>query len=108
MKLLVFAGGVAALALCAAASVTAQPRAATTPLVPVEAMPQDLPGAATTERLCSQCHTVASATQVRRTQEEWNAVIGRMIEQGLVASNEELLEVSDYLTANYGPETPSS
>ena len=64
---------------------------------------QELPGEATTVRLCSQCHSYASAIQKPHSRDEWNSLIGRMIEQGLVASNEELMEVSDYLTANHGP-----
>jgi hypothetical protein len=67
------------------------------------AMPQELPGEATAMRLCSQCHSFASATQRGHTREEWNGIIGRMIEQGLTAPDEELMEVSDYLTTNHGP-----
>jgi cytochrome c2 len=63
----------------------------------------EIPGKATTERLCSQCHTLESVTNQRHTREEWNGVIGRMIGQGLVAPEEELYEVSDYLTKYYGP-----
>lgn len=63
----------------------------------------EIPGKATAERLCSQCHTLESVTNQRHTQDEWNGVIGRMIGQGLVASDEELYEVSDYLTKYYGP-----
>lgn len=67
------------------------------------AAPQELPGEATATRLCSQCHSFASATQRGHTRDEWNGIIGRMIEQGLTAPDEELMEVSDYLTANHGP-----
>lgn len=73
------------------------------PAAPADAVAHSIPGEATTARLCSQCHSLASATQRTHTRDEWNGIIGRMIEQGLVASNEELFEVSDYLTANYGP-----
>lgn len=64
---------------------------------------QELPGEATAVRLCSQCHSFASATQRGHTQDEWNGIIGRMIEQGLTAPEEELMEVSNYLAANHGP-----
>lgn len=91
---------------CAAAVQTSP--APSTP-APVQAAPTqdsqltEIPGKATAERLCSQCHTLESVTNQRHTQDEWNGVIGRMIGQGLVASDEELYEVSDYLTKYYGP-----
>lgn len=84
--------------------------ARTPPTVAVTPPPQkpeppltEIPGKATTERLCSQCHTMESAIAQRHTREEWNGVIERMIGQGLVATDDELYEVSDYLAKNYGP-----
>lgn len=97
-----FVGCAAAVQTSPAASA---PVAASTPQTAPAPDPQltEIPGKATTERLCSQCHTLESATNQRHTQDEWNGVIGRMIGQGLVASDEELYEVSDYLTKYYGP-----
>lgn len=86
----------------AAPAPVAAPAPAATP-TPQAAVATEVPGEATTKRLCTQCHTLESATAQRHTRDEWNEVIGRMINQGLVASDDELYEVSDYLTENYGP-----
>lgn len=67
------------------------------------AIATEIPGEEVTKRLCSQCHTFESATAIRHSRDGWNEVIGRMINQGLVAPEDELYAVSDYLTANYGP-----
>jgi cytochrome c5 len=61
------------------------------------------PGKATTQRLCSQCHTLANVTTQHHNQEEWNGVISRMMEKGLTAGDDELQDVSDYLTKYFGP-----
>jgi cytochrome c5 len=66
------------------------------------------PGKATTQRLCSQCHTLANVTTQHHNQEEWNGVISRMMEKGLTAGDDELQDVSDYLTKYFGPQKPSS
>ena len=91
----------AAAAAAAAGGGAPAPVAATSPTQ--AAVATEVPGEATTTRLCTQCHTLESATAQRHTRDEWNEVIGRMINQGLVASDDELYEVSDYLTENYGP-----
>ncbi len=94
----VVAGGAIAQAVTPGTAPVAAPAAT----VIAVATPQEIPGEATAMRVCSQCHSFASATQKNHTREEWNSLIGRMIEQGLVASDDELMEVSDYLTANHG------
>lgn len=86
----------------AAPVATAVPAAAAVP--PAPARMTEIPGKATTERVCSQCHTLESVTNHRYTRDEWNGVIGRMIGQGLVAPEEDLYAISDYLTENYGPD----
>lgn len=97
------AGGAVAQAIAPHAPQATTPSTPAADGAPAVAMPQELPGEATTMRLCSQCHSFDSATQRGHTRDEWNGIIGRMIEQGLTAPDEELMEVSDYLTANHGP-----
>jgi len=97
----VAASGLVLLGGAAVQSAPATPAPVAAP--PVAAVPTEVPGEATTKRLCSQCHTLESATVNRHTRDEWNDVIVRMMNQGLVATDDELYEVSDYLTANYGP-----
>lgn len=66
----------------------------------------EIPGKATTERVCAQCHSLELALGVRRSPDEWNQVIERMMANGLTASDDELYEMSDYLGANYAPLPP--
>lgn len=104
-----FVGCAAAVQTSPAASAPSAPARSEAASPAIQAAPAqgaqltEIPGKATTERLCSQCHTLESVTNQRHTREEWNGVIGRMIGQGLVAPEEELYEVSDYLTKYYGP-----
>lgn len=106
---LLFVGCSAAVQVAPTPSVPSSPTVSEAAPSAQQAVPPDtpqlteIPGKATAERLCSQCHTLESVTNQRRTREEWNGVIERMIGQGLVAPEEELYEVSDYLTKYYGP-----
>lgn len=84
----------------AAVSTPADPTSLAEPALEIT----EIPGKATTERLCSQCHSIELATSVRRNQDDWNGVIERMMAQGLTATDEELYEISDYLGQNFALE----
>jgi len=88
--------------MLAASSAIAQPASGASAL----SLPEG-PGKATTQRLCSQCHTLANVTTQHHSQEEWNGVISRMMEKGLTAGDDELQDVSDYLTKYFGPQKTS-
>lgn len=65
-------------------------------------------GQATVQRLCATCHTLDNVTRRPHTADEWDAILGRMIDKGLIATDGQLDEVAAYLTRNYGPGAPKA
>ncbi|WP_421934441.1 c-type cytochrome [Phenylobacterium sp.] len=63
-------------------------------------------GQATVQRLCATCHTLDNVTRRPHTADEWDAILGRMIDKGLIATDGQLDDVAAYLTKNYGPGAP--
>jgi competence protein ComEA len=59
-------------------------------------------GKATVERICSQCHDVASFAQSRNTRAGWNIVVDDMVARGAEGTDEELERILDYLAKNLG------
>lgn len=55
-----------------------------------------------TQRVCGQCHSVGMFATQRHTQDEWNQVISRMMAKGMTAPEDDLYEISDYLTEKLG------
>jgi competence protein ComEA len=67
---------------------------------------QSLPaeqGKATFLRVCSGCHETDVATSSKRSRQDWESIVGQMIDMGAPASDAEMNQIVDYLTANYGP-----
>jgi cytochrome c5 len=103
-------GAVAALALVLVAgeqAARAQPAPAAPaaasgaqPALSPEALAKDK---STFEAVCSSCHDAAVVEGQPRSRKEWADVIDRMYNQGLVASDEQVAQVLDYLTATHGP-----
>jgi putative heme-binding domain-containing protein len=54
------------------------------------------------ERICSSCHTVATATSQRMTRGEWARVVDDMVARGAQGTQDELNNVMTYLVANFG------
>lgn len=54
------------------------------------------------ERICSDCHAVATAIATRRSQNEWGVVIQEMRGMGADASNIEAGLILAYLSQNFG------
>ena len=63
------------------------------------------PGRDTTVSTCSKCHSLANVTSQRNDRDGWNAVITKMVGYGATASDEDLAQILDYLTKNYGKQT---
>lgn len=59
------------------------------------------PGRAATVKVCSVCHQVERATAVRLTREGWQNVLADMVQRGAKASDDELRQVLDYLSAHF-------
>jgi len=66
---------------------------------------QSLPegkGRADFQRICSSCHSVATATSQRMTRGEWTRVVDDMVSRGAQGTQDELNNVMAYLTENFG------
>src|SRR5260370_39772694 len=90
-------GGLAALSLAVAAPLRAQ--TAPPALPPGEG--RDLVAVA-----CTQCHGLTTIVQMRDGAGGWRQFVNYMIMKGAQVSNSEAETVVQYLTANFGPNSP--
>lgn len=70
---------------------------------------QSLPqgrGQADFQRVCGSCHSLAMATSLRMTREEWTRVINDMVSRGAQGTQYDLDNVVTYLTTNFGKTSP--
>ncbi len=70
--------------------------------VPSGGMPPG-PGHDLTVVKCSQCHDISVVSSERHTRQQWASIIDAMVERGMTASNDEINQIEDYLTAVRGP-----
>jgi cytochrome c5 len=93
------ASGVAAAALMAVSAVMAasMAHAASAPANGAAA-----PGKAIFEEQCGTCHELSVTTELRKSHDEWQATVARMITSGAALSDEQAAQVVDYLSKNYG------
>jgi competence protein ComEA len=63
----------------------------------------DGPGKALVERICSSCHGVEVFTDNHSTKARWGAVVDDMVSRGAEGTDEEINQVVDYLSKNFGP-----
>jgi cytochrome c5 len=59
-------------------------------------------------RTCAVCHAIEVVVAQRRTEDQWDEVIAKMVDRGAIATEEEQLQILDYLaryfaTTNPGP-----
>ncbi|MEO8483523.1 MAG: helix-hairpin-helix domain-containing protein [Acidobacteriota bacterium] len=54
------------------------------------------------ERTCGECHDSVRIVSKRRTKDEWQDVINKMIEEGATASGKEFETIFAFLLRNYG------
>ena len=59
------------------------------------------PARVTTLRVCSTCHATEIVAQQRLTPQGWKDLVDKMADQGAVASEAELLEITNYLSASF-------
>jgi hypothetical protein len=59
-------------------------------------------------RTCAACHPPELVVSKRRTPEEWDDVIARMIDRGAVASEEEQQQIFEYLVRFFGPQSSAA
>lgn len=53
--------------------------------------------------VCSNCHDISITTDLRKTREEWENTVGRMISNGAALSDQQAALVVDYLAKAYAP-----
>jgi cytochrome c5 len=99
---------VVALAACGSSSTqpTQVPPAATAPTSQPTLAPTGAPaldGAMLLETRCSVCHSADRAKQARKTLDEWNQTVTRMITHGAQLTDAEKTALVDYLAKTYGP-----
>lgn len=68
------------------------------------------PGRDTFVRVCSACHLTSVATTQQKTAEGWTDIVVDMRGRGAQASDDEAVQIVEYLAANFGPKpaTPPS
>ncbi len=54
------------------------------------------------ERTCTRCHTLVSTYRMRNTRERWEKIVDDMVSRGAEATDDEIEQIIDFLTANYG------
>jgi hypothetical protein len=67
---------------------------------------QELPagkGKPLVERACTTCHELTIGSEQRMDRKRWTALVEDMVNRGAELSEDELAEVVEYLTANFGP-----
>jgi putative heme-binding domain-containing protein len=58
------------------------------------------------ERICRNCHGLDVATRTRHDKDGWTGVVEDMVSRGAQGKQDELRQVVEYLTANFGPNNP--
>ncbi len=54
------------------------------------------------ETRCGLCHDLERVASVKRSKQDWPAIVANMVLQGATATPEEAKTISDYLAANFG------
>jgi cytochrome c5 len=94
--------GVAAAALLVLSTAVASSRSLAAPASPPPATNAAAPGKAVFEDQCGTCHDLAVSTDLRKSRDEWQATVNRMLTSGASLTDDEVAKVVDYLTKNYG------
>ena len=71
--------------------------------VPEEEEPPTDDGMALLEERCTECHGLDRTTSARKTREEWEETVIRMVNKGAQLNEEEQAILIAYLTETYGP-----
>jgi len=74
---------------------------------PSDGLPE-APGKAVVVAGCSTCHSVTEVMTKRRTADEWDEVVGKMIDRGANLTDDQQDKIIAYLAANFGPAPPAA
>ena len=69
---------------------------------PATATASDDPGAQLLTRMCNKCHDSSRIVERRRTKDDWQDVLLKMIEKGATGEEKEFEAVFGYLCRNHG------
>ncbi len=58
------------------------------------------------ERICRNCHPLDVATRTRHDKDGWTGVVEDMVSRGAQGKQDEMRQVVEYLTTNFGPNNP--
>jgi cytochrome c5 len=89
--------------LAACSSQSSQATQAPQPATELSAGTPASDGATLLETRCSTCHSPDRATSARKTRDQWEQTVSRMIEHGAQLTEEEKTVLIDYLATNYAP-----
>ncbi len=73
----------------------------------VKAFP-DGPGKEVFVRVCTRCHEASNSTKLRLTKRQWQGKVYAQADRGAEATGEELDQIVDYLSRNFGPDKPQA
>jgi len=68
-----------------------------------EAAPVALDAKPLLEERCTSCHDLGRVERANKTNEEWKAMVERMVEKGAQLNQAEQEAVIQYLAETYGP-----
>ena len=63
-------------------------------------------GKAEFTRICSQCHSTATVTKLRNSEDGWAGIVDDMVSRGAQGTDDEFNRVVKYLAAHFGPNSP--
>jgi hypothetical protein len=73
---------------------------------PNDLLPED-PAKPLVVRACTTCHQAPQIVAKRHTAEEWDQLVGVMVDRGARANEDEQQQIVDYLTKYFGPAAPA-
>jgi hypothetical protein len=81
---------------------TAMTAASAAPPEPASALLPEGPYRALVLRTCAVCHSIDLVVAQRRTQDQWDQLIGVMVDRGARATEDEQSQILQYLVQNFG------
>ena len=76
--------------------------------MPLAAQSSDTQARQTFDKVCTTCHKAETVTANRRTREQWQESITSMIARGAKGTDAEFASILNYLSANYGVNSPAA
>jgi hypothetical protein len=94
--------GLVALVVLTVVVVSACRGAAPEPAQP-EAQPVSIDAETLLQGRCTECHAQSRTTSAKKSAEEWEGTVARMVDHGANLNDEEQTILVDYLAQTYGP-----